>query len=94
MRRGVWERIKIFIKPNTPGQSNGIVRLWVNGVLKADRTSVAVRENTNFLPNKLIVGNYVIDTATDGVQRWDNIVLSDVDPDGVRPNPPTQTRAQ
>jgi hypothetical protein len=94
MQRGAWERIKIFIKPNTPGQSNGIVKLWVNGVLKANRTSVAVRENTNFLPNKLIIGNYVTDTATDGVQRWDNIVVSDVDPDGVRPNPPTQTSAQ
>jgi hypothetical protein len=94
MQRGAWEHIKIFIKPNTSGQSNGIVRLWVNGVLKANRTSVAVRESTNFLPNKLIIGNYVTDTATDGVQRWDNVVVSDVDPDGVRPNPPTDTRAQ
>lgn len=96
MRRGEWERIKIFVKPNTSGQSNGIVRMWVNGVLKTDRTSVAVRENTNFLPNKLIVGNYVTDLTTNGVQRWDNVVLSDTDPDvtTVRPNPPTQTSAQ
>jgi hypothetical protein len=92
MRRGEWEHIKLFIKPNTPGQSNGIVRMWVNGVLKTDRTSVAVRENTNFLPNKLIVGNYVTDTVTAGVQRWDNVILSDVDPDGARPNPPTQVQ--
>ncbi|HEY6123545.1 MAG TPA: heparin lyase I family protein [Steroidobacteraceae bacterium] len=94
MRRGVWEHIKLFIKPNTPGQSNGIVRMWVNGALKTDRTSVAVRENTNFLPNKLIVGNYVTDLVTNGTQRWDNVVLSDVDPDGVRPSAPTNTTAQ
>ena len=94
MRRGVWEHVKIFVKPNTQGQSNGVVRLWVNGVLKADHTDVPVRENTTFLPNKLIVGNWVTDLGTNGVQRWDNIIMSDVDPDGVRPNPPTQTRAQ
>jgi hypothetical protein len=96
MQRGVWEHVKIYIKPNTPGQSNGIVRLWVNGVLKADRTSVAVRENTNFLPNKLIIGNYVTDTATNGTQRWDNVIVSETDPDvtTVRPNAPTDVRTQ
>jgi hypothetical protein len=94
LRRGVWERIKIFIKPNTQGQNNGIVRLWVNGVLKADHTDVPVRENTNFLPNKLIIGNYVTDLGTSGTQRWDNIRLTETDPDSVRPNPPSNTTAQ
>ncbi len=97
LQRGVWERIKIFVKPNTQGQNNGIVRLWVNGVLKAEHTDVPVRENTTFLPNKLIVGNWVTDLGTNGTQRWDNVRISESDPDAgaaVRPNPPTGVSAQ
>jgi hypothetical protein len=97
VQRGQWARLKFFIKPNTPGQNNGIVRLWVNGVLKADHTDVPVRENTNFLPNKVILSQYVTDTGTSGTQRWDNVRISDTDPDAgaaPRPNPPTGVSAQ
>lgn len=97
VQRGQWARIKVFIKPNTPGQNNGVVRMWINGVLKADHTDVPVRENTNFLPNKIILGQYVTDTGTSGTQRWDNVRISETDPDAaatVRPNPPTGVSAQ
>jgi hypothetical protein len=89
-RRGQWDRLKLFIKPNTPGQSNGIVRLWVNGVLKTEYTNCALREDTNYMPNKLIMSNYVNATVTNGIQRWDNWYLGESDPDAgtVRPNPP------
>lgn len=90
VRLGQWDRIKLFIKPNTPGQSNGIVRLWVNNELKMDKTAVAVRENTNYNPNKVIMSNYVMDTTTAGTQRWDNFYVGETDPDAgaLRPNPP------
>jgi hypothetical protein len=97
MQRGAWARVKIFVKPNTSGQNNGIVRMWVNGVLKADHTDVPVRENTNFLPNKIIMSQYVTATGTSGTQRWDNIKVSETDPDAastLRPNPPTGVGAQ
>lgn len=97
VRLGQWDRIKLFIKPNTPGQSNGIVRLWVNGELKMDKTSVAVRENTNYNPNKVIMSNYVTDTTTAGTQRWDNFYVGETDPDAgstVRPNPPVLDSVQ
>lgn len=89
-RPGQWDRLKLFIKPNTRGQSNGIVRLWVNGVLKTEYTSVALREDTAYMPNKLIMSNYVNATVTNGIQRWDNWYLGETDPGGaaVRPNPP------
>ena len=96
VRLGQWDRIKLFIKPNTPGQSNGIVRLWVNGELKMDKTAVAVREGTNYNPNKVIMSNYVMDTSTAGTQRWDNFYVGETDPDAsaVRPNPPVLESVQ
>jgi hypothetical protein len=89
-RPGQWDRLKLFIKPNTSGQSNGIIRLWVNGVLKTEYTNCALRENTNYMPNKLIMANYVNATVTNGIQRWDNWYMGETDPGGaaVRPNPP------
>jgi hypothetical protein len=79
VRIGEWERLKLFIKPNTVGQSNGVVRLWVNGQLKAEHTAVALRESTNYMPNKLIMSNYVTQTTTAGTQRWDNFYLGESD---------------
>lgn len=92
---GAWDRIKIYIKPNTRGNADGIVRLWVNGVLKSERTNVPVREDTDFLPNKLLMVNYVTDTTTAGTQRWDNFYLGESDPGTVvRPMPPVQNPVQ
>jgi hypothetical protein len=94
-RLGQWDKLKLFIKPNTPGASNGIVRFWVNGQLKAEYTNVAVREDTNYNPNKLLMVNYATDTTTAGVQKWDNFYLGESDPDaGVRPNPPILDNVQ
>jgi hypothetical protein len=89
-RPGQWDRLKLFIKPNTSGQANGIIRLWVNGVLKTEYTNCALREDTNYMPNKLIMANYVNATVTNGIQRWDNWYMGETDPGGaaVRPNPP------
>ncbi len=96
VRLGQWDRIKLFIKPNTPGQSNGIVRLWVNDELKMEKTAVDVRENTNYNPNKVIMSNYVMDTTAAGTQRWDNFYVGETDPDAgaVRPNPPVLNDVQ
>lgn len=89
-RIGQWDRLKLFIKPNTQGQSDGVVRFWVNGALKAEYTNVALREDTRYLPNKLLMVNYATDTTISGAQKWDNFHLAETDPDTsvVRPNPP------
>lgn len=95
-RLGQWDRLKLFIKPNTRGAADGVVRFWVNGVLKAEYTNVAVREDTGYMPNKLLMVNYVTDTTTAGVQRWDNFYLGETDPDSnaVRPMPPVLNDVQ
>jgi hypothetical protein len=86
-RLGEWDRLKLYIRPNTPGSANGIVRLWVNGQLKTEYTNVPMREATTFNPNKLILSNYVTSTQTAGVQWWDNFYLGETDPDVAQYNP-------
>jgi hypothetical protein len=97
VRYGQWDKLKLFVKPNTPGQANGIVRFWVNGVLKGEHTNVQLRENSSVLPNKLIMSNYVVESTASGTQRWDNWRLSETDPEAgsvVRPNPPVLNSVQ
>lgn len=91
VRPGQWDRFKLYVKLNTPGQSNGIVRLWINDVLKVENTAVPVREDTTFTPNKMLLSNYAMDPTVDGRQRWDNFYLGETEPTStpvVRPNPP------
>lgn len=95
VRFGQWDKLKLYIKPNTLGQANGVVRFWINGVLKAEHTNVALREDVAVNPNKLIMSNYVRESTAAGTQRWDNFRLSETDPDaGVRPNPPVLNSVQ
>ena len=95
VRYGQWDKLKLFIKPNTLGRADGVVRFWVNGELKAEHTNVALRESVAVNPNKLIMSNYVRESTAAGTQRWDNFRLSETDPDGgVRPNPPVLNSVQ
>jgi hypothetical protein len=95
IRYGQWDKIKLYIRPNTPGQDNGIVRLWINDELKLAYTNVPMREGSNFNPNKLILSNHVPRTDVSGVQWWDDFYLGEVDPDAQAtvPNAPTDVRA-
>jgi hypothetical protein len=38
-----WYLIEMFVKMNTPGSSNGIVRAWVDGVLSYNKTNMVLR---------------------------------------------------
>jgi hypothetical protein len=38
--KGAWQELEFLIIANTPGQYNGIYRMWVNGALVAERTNI------------------------------------------------------
>jgi len=84
-RVGEWDFIKIYIKPNTPNVANGILKLWVNGVLKAEHTNVNMRFTSNNL-NLAIIGSYTTVTDVAGVRWWDRVQISETDPDNSAPN--------
>jgi len=89
-RIGQWDRLKLFIRPNTPGQTDGVVQFWVNGVLKVDYPNITLREDTQYNPNKMILSSHSSDITPSGIQRWDDFYLGETDPDDsqVRPRPP------
>jgi hypothetical protein len=41
-----WDQVETEFKYNTPGQSDGLIRLWVNGVLKIERLNLQLRGPT------------------------------------------------
>lgn len=90
IRRGQWDTIKMYMKLNTPGQRNGIVRFWVNGQQTMEYTDAHMRENSSYNPNKLILSNYVTDTDLSGYQWWDDFYLGEEAPQSAiaPPNPP------
>jgi Polysaccharide lyase 14 len=43
--KGRWMRIEQEMVLNTPGQENGVVRMWIDGELKAESTRMALRKD-------------------------------------------------
>lgn len=95
VRFGQWDKLKLYVKLNTPGRADGIVKLWVNGVLKVDYGSVDIREGAAFGLNKLNLSSSSTQAGVNsGVQWWDSFELQTTDPDAVSavPNPPADVR--
>ncbi len=79
---GKWQCVEMQYTMNTPGQSNGIARSWLDGDLALSRTNVRYRETT-----KLAIDNFTFSTFFGGSgPQWastqdqyiyyDNIVMS------------------
>lgn len=96
-RLGQWDKLKMFVRLNTPGSSNGIIRLWVNDQLTVDYSNVNIRGGTAYGMNKLLLSSYS-NTRNPGPQYqwWDSWTMSASDPDGgstpVGPAAPTGVR--
>jgi hypothetical protein len=86
-----WDKIKLHVRLNRPGESDGVVRLWINDELKVDRHDVDIRQNTSYGINKLNLSSYSTQAGVSaGNQWWDSFVLSQTDPDlGIAPMPPS-----
>jgi hypothetical protein len=79
-RPGQWDTIKIYIRPNTLNQSDGIVRVWINGVMKIEHQNISMRQ-TVYNPNLVIVGSYAPEADRQGTRWWDDVTISETDPD-------------
>lgn len=90
VRFGQWDKLKLHVRLNTPGASDGVLQLWVNDVLKADHRDVNIRFNTAYGMNKLILSTYATPSSpSNGVQWHDSVRLQLTDPDGGGPTPPS-----
>ncbi|MEW8628960.1 MAG: polysaccharide lyase [Candidatus Thiodiazotropha sp.] len=99
VRFGQWDALKLYVRLNDPGLSNGVVRLWINDELKISYSDVNIRRNTNYGMNKLIISTYTTgDGGSNGVQWHDDFLLTTADPGStgggggttinLAPNPP------
>jgi hypothetical protein len=94
---GEWFKLGVYIKHNTPGQANGILRVWRDDALIIERTNVVYRTTTDNGANSLMIGGNV---STNGrtfaeFDRYIDDVLIATSPDGdiLRQAPETQLNA-
>jgi hypothetical protein len=67
-----WDQVELECLLNTPGQANGLLRLWVNGVLRIERLNLQLRGPTPTSINGqgILTGStYRFDTAQIFVQN-------------------------
>jgi hypothetical protein len=89
VRFNQWDKLKLHVRLNTPGASDGVLQLWVNDVLKADHRDVNIRFDTAYGMNKLILSTYATPSSpSNGMQWHDSVRLQVTDPDGGGPTPP------
>ena len=79
---------------NSPGATNGVLRLWINDQLKLEYSNVNIRFGTSIGINKLILSTYATPPSpTNGMQWHDSFTLALTDPDGSSPPPPPPATA-
>jgi hypothetical protein len=58
LTRGAWHRIEFFVQANTPGQADGVQRVWIDGILRAEWTGLRFRETTDLTINSIQLTTY------------------------------------
>ena len=58
LTRGAWHRIEFFVQANTPGQADGVQRVWIDGNLRAEWTGLRFRETTDLTINSIQLATY------------------------------------
>ncbi len=78
---GVWHNIQAMVKMNDAGQSNGEMRMWVDGVLQVERTGLLLRAqgDENIMFNQLFFGPWIGSNGAivDKAFWTDDIMVSD-----------------
>lgn len=100
--RGEWNMYEVEIDLGTQGQSNGLVRIWVNDKLIGEKTGVSMLPKTNASLEEIWIGGWYTGLSPNPspARRYvDDIVVSDSkigfgDTSSVRPNPPTSVSVQ
>jgi len=56
---GQWQEVVFHIKLNTPGQSDGLQEVWLNGVKKLSQQNMRWRTTTDLRLNEVRFDNYM-----------------------------------
>ena len=52
---GEWHHIEFFVRLNTPGQSDGVQRIWVDGTLRGEWEDMVIRTSTILRLNSVTI---------------------------------------
>jgi hypothetical protein len=82
LTRGTWHTVRQYYKLNTPGQANGVHRMWLDGVQVVNNTSFLYRNNSdlhiNYMFWAIFRGGNTVDWAGDttGTIDFDNLRIT------------------
>ena len=79
---GSWHYLEFAVILNTPGQSNGRQRFWVDGVLRGDWSGLTLRTTTDLRLNAFTITNSTFAVATARTMRVDDILVARQRPGG------------
>lgn len=76
--RGAWHRVEVFVKLNTPGQSNGVQRMWVDGQLRGEWSGLVLRTTNMLKLNSLTLEGSLMGGTQSAARRLlvDNVVVA------------------
>lgn len=74
--RGVWLSFEIMVKANTPGQRDGRIAFWVDGVLAADFPNLRFRTTAALKPNFIVLAPYSSEVLPNQVLWYDDVVAA------------------
>src|SRR5687768_14261080 len=81
LSREAWHKVELFVQANTPGQANGVQRMWVDGALRAEWTGLRFRDTPNLVISSIQLVLHS-ETAIAQTQRMyiDDVVVSQTRP--------------
>lgn len=72
-----WHAVELMVKTNTPGQRNGRIAFWVDGVLKADYPNVRLRDIDTLDIDKVSLSFHMNgSTPRENFKWYDNVVIA------------------
>ena len=64
LTRGTWHQVELFVQANTPGQSNGVQRMWIDGVLRGEWRDLRFRDGPELMLNSVQLATYAAGGAS------------------------------
>lgn len=75
--RGEWFCYELMVRENRIGARDGEVKVWVNGVVKADFPDLFIRGRSNLLIDSIILVQHMLKNYHVGDHAWwDDVVIS------------------
>jgi len=82
---GAWHHIEFWVVLNTPGQSNAVQRMWIDGVLRGTWSGISLRTSSILMLNAVTITNSIAGGSLQTQRMWvDDILVARTRPGGTR----------